>query len=77
MFKTAEHFVARLTEVEKMSIRRANEDQMHWLFYNMHQHEFDLDSPESLLTFLSTKSIIDQNFADISAQPHFGKTWAF
>lgn len=77
MFSTAEHFVERLTEVEKATIRGAAVGQLDWLFYNIHQHEFKLDQVAAKSVFDRACSLVNDQFSAYSTQTGFGKTWRF
>lgn len=77
MFSTAEHFIERLTEVEKATIRGATTGQLDWLFHNIHRHEFKLDIEEAKNIFNTACLLVNDQFASYSAETGFGKTWRF
>ncbi len=72
MFTTAELFVARLTPMEKITLRAAQtEDRLHWLFDTMHRYEFDLPPDEAYETFKQAVKILHVDFAAASITKGF------
>ena len=77
MFTTAEHFLERLTEVEKATIRGASPGKLDWLFYNIHRHEFKLDVDSAKSVFDNACDLVIEQFVNYGKQAGFGKTWRF
>lgn len=70
--KSPELLLARLTEVEKISLRRASEDRLHWLFHN--QYFAELKSEADLQ---KVQADLNATYAVKSQSNEFGRTWAF
>lgn len=78
MYKTADLFVARLTEVEKIRIRAVNTiDELEHMFQTKHSFEFDLSLEKARVEFLKAVDIIRAAFTRQSAETEFGLTWKF
>lgn len=72
MFTTADLFVARLTPIEKITLRMAStEDRLHWLFHSMHRYEFALSADEAYETFKQAVKILHADFAKASLTTGF------
>lgn len=78
MFKNVQTFVGRLSEVEKITIRAAaNQDRIDWLYHAKHAHEIDLPTKDGLKFFNEVHSAVMAEFAERSKGTTFGRGWAF
>lgn len=77
MFNTAELFVSRLTEVEKLELRNASEDKIDWLYYNMYRHELVGSIPEGLKMVRDALVLINITHRKQADADTFGLTWKF
>lgn len=71
--KTANAFIARMTEVEKMLVRgAANQDRLEYL----RQNDFAVDmlTPEVMA---EAKTKLMDKYSEGSNNPKFGNTWLF
>jgi len=78
MFTSAAPFFARLTEVEKCTIRGAQTiDRLNYLFDVKHRFEFDLKVAEARKAFIETVDLIRDEFTSKGHETGFGLTWRF
>ncbi len=78
MFKSAEIFVGRLSEVEKIRLRAsATEDRTRWLFDTVHRYEFDLPEDAAWAEFKAALQLVQEKFKADSRQLGFSRTWTF
>jgi hypothetical protein len=74
MFNTADQFVSRLREIEKIKLRASTEGELEFL---ADKHKWEFVNPET------AKALFDQAVAKVKAEfkqaslhPTFGRTWA-
>lgn len=78
MFKTADLFVARLTEIEKIRIRAVKTiDELEHVFQTKHSFEFDLPLENARIEFMKAVDAIRAQFTVGSQGTEFGLTWKF
>ena len=77
MFTDSTALANRLSEVEKMKIRGANQARLEWLFNNIYQYEIALPKQEGMKMFKTVQEILQERFTENSKTTGFGRTWAF
>jgi hypothetical protein len=70
---------ARLTEVEKMSFRRANDGALMALWHRF-KHELPLQGlteEQGFAEMVSIRTKLNEQWAEANKNPGFGRTWLF
>jgi hypothetical protein len=74
--KTAQQIHARLTEMEKIDLRRASPDRLHYLAHTIYQIEASRDV--SIMEKVQQMCVQDfREFAATNTGRYIGKSWKF